>query len=60
MAPNRKSDLAALAMRALIAGTLACFMTACVAGKFLTVFITVCFGKVVDKRLLLCLSGILL
>ena len=33
MAPNRKSDLATLALRALLAGTLACFMTACVAGK---------------------------
>ncbi len=33
MAPNRKSDLAQLALRALLAGTLACFMTACVAGK---------------------------
>ena len=33
MAPNRRSDLATLALRALLAGTLACFMTACVAGK---------------------------
>ncbi|XP_028414649.1 solute carrier family 28 member 3-like isoform X2 [Dendronephthya gigantea] len=35
MAPNRKSDLAAISMRALLAGTLACFMTACVAGILL-------------------------
>ncbi|CAB3989736.1 Solute carrier family 28 member 3 [Paramuricea clavata] len=35
LAPNRKSDLATLAMRALLAGTLACFMTACVAGILL-------------------------
>ena len=33
MAPNRKSDMAKVAVRALFAGTVACFMTACVAGK---------------------------
>eukprot|EP00057_Strongylocentrotus_purpuratus_P016788 XP_011671262.1 PREDICTED: solute carrier family 28 member 3-like [Strongylocentrotus purpuratus] len=32
MAPSRKGDLAAVAIRALIAGTVACFMTACIAG----------------------------
>ncbi|XP_071941628.1 solute carrier family 28 member 3-like [Antedon mediterranea] len=32
MAPERKSDLAQVAIRALIAGTTACFMTACIAG----------------------------
>ncbi|XP_071829074.1 solute carrier family 28 member 3-like [Apostichopus japonicus] len=32
MAPSRASDLADVAMRALIAGSTACFMTACVAG----------------------------
>eukprot|EP00057_Strongylocentrotus_purpuratus_P007004 XP_011661478.1 PREDICTED: solute carrier family 28 member 3 [Strongylocentrotus purpuratus] len=31
MAPSRKGDLAAVAIRALIAGTVACFMTACIA-----------------------------
>ncbi|XP_037349921.1 solute carrier family 28 member 3 [Talpa occidentalis] len=32
MAPSRKCDIASGAMRALIAGTIACFMTACIAG----------------------------
>ncbi|XP_064435948.1 solute carrier family 28 member 3 [Mirounga angustirostris] len=32
MAPSRKHDIASGAMRALIAGTVACFMTACIAG----------------------------
>ncbi|XP_049626658.1 solute carrier family 28 member 3 [Suncus etruscus] len=32
MAPSRKSDIASGALRALIAGTIACFMTACIAG----------------------------
>jgi len=34
LAPERRHDLARLGIRALIAGTLACFMTACVAGIF--------------------------
>ncbi|XP_071943638.1 solute carrier family 28 member 3-like [Antedon mediterranea] len=32
MAPSRKADFATVAIRALIAGTIACFMTACIAG----------------------------
>nr|XP_033813233.1 solute carrier family 28 member 3 [Geotrypetes seraphini] len=32
MAPSRKNDIARSAFRALIAGTVACFMTACIAG----------------------------
>ncbi|XP_049508699.1 solute carrier family 28 member 3 [Panthera uncia] len=32
MAPSRKHDIASGAVRALIAGTVACFMTACIAG----------------------------
>jgi CNT family concentrative nucleoside transporter len=32
MAPERRSDLARLGLRAMIGGTLTCFMTACVAG----------------------------
>ncbi|XP_072045726.1 solute carrier family 28 member 3-like [Amphiura filiformis] len=32
MAPERKGDLAAVSIRALISGTVACFMTACIAG----------------------------
>ncbi|KAJ8790085.1 hypothetical protein J1605_021523 [Eschrichtius robustus] len=35
IAPSRKRDIAAGAMRALIAGTIACFMTACIAGTAL-------------------------
>jgi CNT family concentrative nucleoside transporter len=35
LAPERRHDLARLGLRALAAGTLACFMTACVAGIFL-------------------------
>lgn len=32
IAPERQSDLAQISIRALIAGSIACFMTACVAG----------------------------
>eukprot|EP00794_Sanderia_malayensis_P000551 gene551-1208_t len=32
LAPKRRSDLASVAFRALLAGTIACFMTACIAG----------------------------
>ncbi|KFO23061.1 Solute carrier family 28 member 3 [Fukomys damarensis] len=32
MAPSRKRDIASGAIRALVAGTIACFMTACIAG----------------------------
>lgn len=35
LAPNRRQDLAKLGMKSLIAGTLACFMTACIAGIML-------------------------
>jgi CNT family concentrative nucleoside transporter len=35
LAPERRHDLARLGLRALAAGTLACFMTACVAGMFI-------------------------
>ncbi|XP_043916260.1 solute carrier family 28 member 3 [Protopterus annectens] len=33
LAPTRKSDIVDCAMRALVAGTVACFMTACIAGS---------------------------
>ncbi|MGI9534312.1 MAG: NupC/NupG family nucleoside CNT transporter [Thermodesulfobacteriota bacterium] len=36
LAPKRTSDLAKLGFRALIAATLACFLTACIAGIFYT------------------------
>jgi len=35
MAPDRQSDLARLGLRAMLGGTLACFMTACVAGMLI-------------------------
>ena len=35
MAPERRSDLARIGVRAMVAGTLACFMTACIAGMLL-------------------------
>jgi CNT family concentrative nucleoside transporter len=35
IAPNRSADLASLALRAMIGGSLAAFMTACVAGIFM-------------------------
>ncbi|XP_077864446.1 solute carrier family 28 member 3-like [Saccoglossus kowalevskii] len=41
MAPSRKGELASIAVRALIAGTLTCFMTACVAGLLYTDFDTI-------------------
>ena len=34
MAPERRQDLAKLGIKSLIGGTLACFMTACIAGLF--------------------------
>lgn len=36
MAPNRKADLAKVVLRAMIAGSCACFLTACIAGTLLT------------------------
>jgi CNT family concentrative nucleoside transporter len=35
LAPNRKSDLARLGVRAMLAGTMANFMSACIAGMLL-------------------------
>ena len=35
IAPNRRADLARISIRAMVAGTLACFMTACIAGLLL-------------------------
>lgn len=35
LAPERRGDLAQLGMRSLLAGTMACLMTACVAGLFI-------------------------
>lgn len=33
MAPTRKRDITKIVIRAMIAGNVACFMTACIAGK---------------------------
>jgi len=33
MSPSRRADLALVALRAMIAGNVACFMTACIAGR---------------------------
>jgi len=33
LAPSRKKDFANICLRALVAGNVACFMTACVAGR---------------------------
>ncbi|MEL6556162.1 MAG: nucleoside transporter C-terminal domain-containing protein, partial [Cyanobacteria bacterium J06621_11] len=35
IAPSRQSDLAKIGVRAMVAGTLACFTTACIAGMLL-------------------------
>ena len=37
MAPNRRGDLAKVAFRAFCAGSMACFLTACVAGALIEV-----------------------
>lgn len=34
MAPSRQGDMAKIALRTLFAATIACFMTASIAGKF--------------------------
>ena len=33
LAPNRKADLSQIVLSAMIAGNVACFMTACIAGE---------------------------
>lgn len=35
MAPKRRSDLAKVAFRAFVAGSMACFLTACIAGMLI-------------------------
>ena len=39
IAPSRASDLAKIAFRALASGTIACFLTACIAGEFCWILI---------------------
>jgi len=43
MAPSRRKDIALVAVRAMIAGNVACFMTACIAGSLYT--LDYCKGK---------------
>ena len=49
LAPKRRSDLASVAVRAMVAGTIACFMTACIAGKMSFV----CYVALIVKELFL-------
>ena len=46
MAPSRRSDLASLAIRALICGTTACFVTACVAGNVSIIIIIIVMNDI--------------
>ena len=39
MAPEKKKNMAAIVLRAMIAGNVACFMTACIAGKLSNVIL---------------------
>lgn len=50
LAPERRSDISRCAIRALISGTVACFMTACVAGSVRTLVSRVACAK---KRILI-------
>lgn len=40
MAPSRQGDMARIALRTLLAATIACFMTASIAGKYCVVMAT--------------------
>ena len=42
--PAKKSSLAKMALRAMICGNMACFLTACIAGEYLASFLQ-CFVK---------------
>jgi len=56
LAPTRKKDITKVVIRAMIAGNVACFMTACIAGKWWA-------GLVIDVRqlfLVLLISTVLL
>ncbi|RUS72935.1 hypothetical protein EGW08_019308, partial [Elysia chlorotica] len=39
LAPTRKSDMSKIVVRAMIAGNVACFMTACIAGRLHSLFV---------------------
>lgn len=43
MAPDRRTDISSCGLRALIAGSVSCFMTACIAGDCLLFFASVCY-----------------
>ena len=38
LAPSKKSDLAAMSIRSMICGNVACFLTACIAGMYVALF----------------------
>ncbi|XP_077105068.1 solute carrier family 28 member 3 [Ranitomeya variabilis] len=52
MAPSRKGDIAAGAIRAMIAGTVACFMTACIAGILTPPITSIICSDVLDSAFL--------
>uniref|UniRef100_A0A3P9HIE7 Solute carrier family 28 member 3 n=1 Tax=Oryzias latipes TaxID=8090 RepID=A0A3P9HIE7_ORYLA len=47
MAPNKRSDISRVGLRALIAGSVACFMTACIAGYYSAFSPLSCFSLVI-------------
>ncbi|XP_052013411.1 solute carrier family 28 member 3 [Apodemus sylvaticus] len=53
IAPSRKRDIASGAMRALIAGTIACFMTACIAGILSDTPVDINCHRVLETRTVL-------
>ena len=38
LAPSKKPDLAAMSLRSMICGNVACFLTACIAGMYIALF----------------------
>ena len=53
MAPNRKRDITKIVVRAMIAGNVACFMTACIAGEYGRV---VLYARLENKTSASCLA----
>ena len=50
LAPSKKSDLAAMSLRSMICGNVACFLTACIAGMFVALFDMAEYKKKKIKR----------
>uniref|UniRef100_A0A8C7ZAQ2 Sodium/nucleoside cotransporter n=1 Tax=Oryzias sinensis TaxID=183150 RepID=A0A8C7ZAQ2_9TELE len=59
MAPNKRSDISRVGLRALIAGSVACFMTACIAGYYSAFSPLSCFSLVISFFLLFSQAGFL-